>query len=77
MSRSTETVPEELLAREALPALRFDIIESATILRISRALLYRRIAAGAIKAQRDGARRYISAAELQRYVASCDEQSAA
>jgi excisionase family DNA binding protein len=51
-----------------LPQLRFEIIEAARILRMSRATLYERIRAGEIKAQKDGRRRYITAAELQRYV---------
>jgi excisionase family DNA binding protein len=57
---------------QSLPQLRFEIIEAARILRMSRATLYERIRAGQIKAQRDGRRRYISAAELHRYVASRD-----
>lgn len=56
--------------------LRFEIPEAAKILRCSRGHIYNRIKKGAIKAQKDGARRYISAAELQRYVAACDQQSA-
>ena len=57
---------------QALPVLRFEISEAAQILRCSRAFLYKRIQSGDIKAQKDGTRRYISAAELQRYVAACD-----
>jgi excisionase family DNA binding protein len=55
-----------------LPQLRFEIIEAARILRISRATLYERIRAGEIKAQKDGRRRYITAVELQRYVLAKD-----
>lgn len=65
---------------QSLPALRFEITEAAQILRISRALLYQRITNGAIKAQKDGTRSFITAAELSRYVAACDsakEQNAA
>ncbi len=43
-----------------LPQLRFEIIEAARILRMSRATLYERIRAGEIKAQKDGRRRYIT-----------------
>jgi excisionase family DNA binding protein len=53
-----------------LPQLRFEIIEAARILRMSRATLYERIRAGEIKAQKDGRRRYITASELQQYVLS-------
>jgi excisionase family DNA binding protein len=55
-----------------LPQLRFEIIEAARILRMSRATLYERIRAGEIKAQKDGRRRYITAVELQRYVSAKD-----
>jgi excisionase family DNA binding protein len=55
-----------------LPQLRFEILEAARILRMSRATLYERIRAGEIKAQKDGRRRYISASELQRYVLTKD-----
>ena len=55
-----------------LPQLRFEIIEAARILRMSRATLYERIRAGEIKAQKDGRRRYITAVELQRYVQAKD-----
>ena len=61
------------LASQSLPQLRFEIVEAARILRMSRATLYERIRAGLIKAQRDGRRRYITAVELQRYVTSEDE----
>jgi excisionase family DNA binding protein len=59
-----------------MPPLRADIPECADLLRISRAGLYNRIAAGEIHAQHDGRRRYISRAELQRYVRSLDSPTA-
>src|SRR5258707_809343 len=55
-----------------LPSLRFEIPEAALVLRMSRAALYIRISSGAIRAQKDGSRTYITRAELERYVASCD-----
>lgn len=55
---------------ELLPQLRFEITEAARILRMSRASLYERIRDGEIKAQKDGRRRYITATELRRYIAS-------
>lgn len=61
------TLPSELL-----PHLRFEIIEAARILRMSRATLYEHIRAGQIKVQRDERRRYITAVELQRYITSRD-----
>jgi excisionase family DNA binding protein len=54
--------------------LRFEIGEAARMLRFSRSTLYARIRAGEISAQRDGRRRYITAAELQRYVSLRTEQ---
>jgi excisionase family DNA binding protein len=59
-----------MFSSESLPQLRFEIIEAARILRMSRATLYERIRAGDIKAQKDGRRRYVTASELQRYIAS-------
>ena len=55
---------------ESLPQLRFDIIEAARILRMSRATLYERIRVGELRAQKDGRRRYVTAVELQRYISS-------
>lgn len=54
---------------DSLPQLRFDIPEATRILRLSRATLYERIRAGLIQTQKDGRRSYITAEELQRYVA--------
>jgi excisionase family DNA binding protein len=56
----------------ALPNLRFEVSEAARILRISRALLYNRIHEGSLRPQKDGARTYITQAELERYVESCN-----
>jgi excisionase family DNA binding protein len=58
------------LPAESLPQIRFDITETARILRISRATLYERIRLGEIKTQKDGRRSYVTAVELQRYVAA-------
>lgn len=55
-----------------LPILRFEVAEAARILRISRAQLYKRIQEGLIRPQKDGARTYLTRAELRRYVESCD-----
>jgi excisionase family DNA binding protein len=55
----------------ALPALRFEVPEAAQILRMSRAQLYNRIHEGSLRAQKDGARTYITRGELERYVESC------
>ena len=55
---------------ESLPQLRFAISEVAQILRLSRATLYERIRDGKIKTQKDGRRSFVTANELQRYVAT-------
>jgi excisionase family DNA binding protein len=55
---------------DSLPQIRFDITEAARILRMSRATLYERIRTGELKAQKDGRRSFITAVELQRYVAA-------
>jgi hypothetical protein len=59
-----------------LPILRFGIAEAAQMLRMSRAQLYVRISDGAIRPQKDGARTYITRAELDRYVDACDAANA-
>ena len=59
------------VAGEVLPTLRFEIREAAQILRMSRAQLYNRIHDGTLKPQKDGARTYITRAELVRYVEAC------
>jgi excisionase family DNA binding protein len=56
------------LPTEQLPQMRFDITESARILRISRATLYERVREGRIRTQKDGRRSFITARELQRYI---------
>jgi len=56
--------------------LRFEIAEAAQILRMSRAQLYIRIQEGCIRPQKDGARTYVTLAELERYVESCSSSSA-
>jgi excisionase family DNA binding protein len=53
---------------DTIPPLRLEIPEAAQALRISRALLYKRIRSGEIAAQRDGRRTFVTAAELRRYV---------
>ena len=55
---------------ESLPHLRFDVDEATRILRISRAGFYERVKRGEISPQKDGKRTFITAAELERYVAS-------
>jgi excisionase family DNA binding protein len=62
---------------DAIPPARLTIPEACRALRFTKPMLYKRINAGEIKSQREGVRRYISVAEVQRYVASLDSQDAA
>ena len=54
-----------------LPYLRFEIVEAARMLRMSRATLYQRIRAGHLVIQKDGRRSYITVTELHRYLGAC------
>jgi hypothetical protein len=63
--------PRAETAAPALPSLRFEVSEAAQILRMSRAQLYNRIQDGSLKPQKDGARTYLTRAELERYVQAC------
>lgn len=60
-----------VLTPHVLPTLRFEVQEAAQILRMSRAQLYIRIGEGALRAQKDGARTYLTRDELERYVKCC------
>ena len=55
----------------AAPALRFEVVEAARMLRMSQAQLYNRISDGALKPQKDGSRTYFTRSELERYVSAC------
>lgn len=59
-------MPSDRIVR--LTPLRLEVPEAAEALRISRATLYKRIAAGEIAVQKDGKRTFITVAELTRYV---------
>lgn len=62
---------------DALLPLRFEVVEAAQILRMSRAQLYNRIQDGSINPQKDGTRTYITQAELERYVEACSSTKGA
>lgn len=64
-----------MVEQASLPALRASLTEAASILRICRAMLYRRIKAGEIRVQHDGVRAFISVTELKRYVASLESSA--
>jgi excisionase family DNA binding protein len=72
MPKRGRSVRPAAVRQRTLPMLRFEIAEAAEILRMSRAQLYHRIAEGAIHAQKDGGRTYITRVELERYVESCN-----
>jgi excisionase family DNA binding protein len=63
------------MTSEPMQPLRHSVAESAQMLRISQALMYRKISDGVIRAQRDGSRSYITHEELQRYVASLESSA--
>ena len=67
------TTNQDLAARPT--PIRFGIREASAALGISRAQLYVRIQQGAIRTHKDGARTFISQAELERYVRTCEERS--
>lgn len=52
----------------ARPQLRYTYEAAAKILAISRSAVYRKAKLGELRTQRDGARKYITHAELERYV---------
>src|SRR5258705_13637157 len=68
----TPTERDSNAAVAVLPTLRLALSESPRILRTSRALIYTRIHEGSLRPQKDGARTYITQAELERYVESCN-----
>ena len=69
----SESRSEEETQQEIRLELRFEVSEAARILRMSRAQLYNRIHDGALKRQKDGARTYVTRAELERYVEACGQ----
>ena len=68
---TAKTRPRTESPLNALPALRFEVVEAARILRMSRAQLYNRIQEGSLRPQKDGARTYFTRDELERYVKRC------
>ena len=67
-NKSRQSIASEPVA---LTPLRFEVIEAARILRMSRAQLYNRMQEGSIRPQKDGARTYFTRDELERYVKCC------
>lgn len=63
--------------QSSITPLRLEITEAAQALRISRALLYRRIKEGRIHVVRDGGRVFVSYSELLRYSRSTTTPAAA
>ena len=61
-----------MITEISLPPLRCTVEEAATLLRISRAQMYRKIVTGQIHSQKDGNRQYITSEELRRYVESLE-----
>jgi len=59
----------DLIARKEIWSIR----EAAFLLGMARSTLYLKIEQGKIRAVRDGGRRYITDAELKRYIANLDD----
>jgi len=59
---------------EKLEPLRYSVQESAKILRKSVPSVYLAIRQGRLTLTKDGRRSYINRAELERYVAACDQR---
>lgn len=56
-------------------ALRFTVEETLQLLKLSRSAIYQRIAAGALRTTKDGARTFITRGEIERYLTACEAQS--
>jgi len=54
--------------------LRYTVPEAALLLRKSKAGLYIAVKEGRLKLSKDGRRSYVLPAELERYVAACDQR---
>jgi excisionase family DNA binding protein len=54
---------------------RYSIAEAQALLGLSRATLYVRAKEGRLQLHRDGSRAFITAAEMDRYLASCGGQA--
>jgi hypothetical protein len=65
----TEAVEQVETIRE-----RNTVAESRRLLRLSNATFYARVKAGLLKITKDGNRSFVSRAELQRYLAACDQR---
>jgi excisionase family DNA binding protein len=59
-----------------LPPYRCSVEEAGTLLRISRAQMYRKIASGQIRAHKDARRQYITSEEIRRYLQSLEAPAA-
>jgi excisionase family DNA binding protein len=55
------------MSPESIPPLRVGLDQAAQLLNTTRATLYSRIKAGALKAHKDGRRTYLTMAEVKRY----------
>jgi excisionase family DNA binding protein len=76
MAEALRQIDNKDTAADPLPIVRLTIEEAASVLRISRAYLYRRIRDGQIHTHQDGSRRYISLVEIQRYVSDAEQREA-
>lgn len=52
--------------------IRYTIAETGELLRLSRSTLYQRVSAGLLRLSHDGSRAFVTKAEIERYLASCE-----
>lgn len=56
---------------------RYPVAEARALLGIGHVKFYKRVKEGRLKLQKDGRSSYVTAEEIARYVAECDQQVAA
>lgn len=72
VDRLTSRRKGAIMEKSAPTPLRHSIEEATALLSVSRSTLYERIGKGLLRAHKDGGRRFVSAAEIQRYLAGLE-----
>lgn len=55
---------------------RYPVTEARGLLGLGHTIFYARVKEGKLRLQKDGKRSFVTAAELARYIESCDQQTA-
>lgn len=55
---------------------RYPVTEARNLLGLGHSKFYERVKEGKLRLQKDGKRSFVTAAELTRYIDSCDQQAA-